>query len=97
MEKEKGKEYYIDKIIFEGEYLNGKKWNGKGKEYRTKAIIIKLIEGKGYMNSRFVKGEYKNEERNGKGKKYINGKLIFEGEYLNGKNGMEKDMIKTEI
>ena len=36
MEKEKnikGKEYdYYGNLEFEGEYLNGKKWNGKGKE-----------------------------------------------------------------
>ena len=81
----KGKEYFNGKLIFEAEYLNGKKWNGKGKEYRTKTMIVKLIEGKGYMNSRFFKGEYKNGERNGKGKEYFNGKLIFEGEYLNWK------------
>ena len=32
MEK-KGKEYnYNGKLIYEGEYLNGKRWNGKGKE-----------------------------------------------------------------
>ena len=30
----KCKEYDIDhEIIFEGDYLNGKKWNGKGKDY----------------------------------------------------------------
>ena len=31
----KVKEYALntDKLIFEGEYLNGKSWNGKGKEY----------------------------------------------------------------
>ena len=30
----KGKEYdRDDNLIFEGEYLNGKRWNGKGKEY----------------------------------------------------------------
>ena len=31
--KRKGKEFYYNhnsKIIFEGEYLNGKKWTGKG-------------------------------------------------------------------
>ena len=32
-----------------------------------------------------------------KGKEYIDGNLSYEGEYLNGKNGMEKDMIKKEI
>ena len=31
-------------------------------------------------------GEYKNGEKNGKGKEYYdNGKLLYEGEYLNGK------------
>ena len=41
------------------------------------------MNGKGYINSRFFKGEYKNGERNGKGKEYDEyGKLIFEGEYL---------------
>ena len=30
----KGKEYGFDgKIKFEGEYLKGKRWSGKGKEY----------------------------------------------------------------
>ena len=29
------KEYNDDKLVFEGEYLNGEK-NGKGKEYRAK-------------------------------------------------------------
>ena len=29
--KGKGKEYYNDgSLLFEGEYLNGKKWNGNG-------------------------------------------------------------------
>ena len=66
-------------IIFEGEYLNGKKWNGNLKEYND------------YGNLEF-EGKYLNGERNGKGKEYNNnGKLIFEGEYLNGKrNGKGK-------
>ena len=32
-------------------------------------------------------------EKNGKEKKYRNDELIFEGEYLNGKNGKEKNMM----
>ena len=64
--------YYGD-LIFQGEFLNGKKWNGNGKEYND------------YYKLRF-EGEYLNGERNGKGKEYDwEGKLIFEGEYLNGK------------
>ena len=29
----KGKEKRNNEIIFEGEYINGKRWIGKGKEY----------------------------------------------------------------
>ena len=69
-----GKEYELgtNRLIFEGEYLNGKR-NGKGKEYNN------------YCKLEF-EGEYINGKRNGKGKEYyFNGKLEFEGEYLNGK------------
>ena len=49
-------------MIFEGEYLNGKR-NGKGKEY--------------YDNGKLTfEGEYLNGKRNGKGREYdYNGKL----------------------
>ena len=45
--------------------------NGKGKEYKDSKLIFK--------------GEYKNGKRNGKGKEYYyhNGKLLFEGDFLN--------------
>jgi len=56
-------------LIFEGEYLNGKK-NGKGKEY--------------HINDKLkFEGEYLNGKRNGKGKEYyVNDQLKLEGEYL---------------
>ena len=48
--------------------------NGKGKEYIINTSIL------------VYNGEYKNRKRNGKGKEfYEDGKLKFEGEYLNGK------------
>ena len=55
-----------NKLIFEGEYLNGKK-NGKGKEYND------------YNGKLVFEGEYLNGVRwNGKGKEYNEeGKLIF--------------------
>ena len=58
-------------IIFECEYLKGKK-NGIGKEY--------------YKDGKLkFEGEYLNGKRNGIGKRYYNdGKLLSEGEYLNG-------------
>ena len=67
------KEYDIfnDMLLFEGEYLNGKR-NGKGKEYNKFGSLI-------------FNGEYLNGKRNGKGKEYKYGKLVFEGEYLNDK------------
>ena len=34
-------------VIFEGEYLNGERWNGNGKEYNNNGIII--YEGE-YLN-----------------------------------------------
>ena len=69
-----GKVYNLNTkiLIFEGEFLNGRK-NGKGKEYYGNGILK-------------FEGEYLNGERNGKGKEYYdNGKLKFEGEYLKGK------------
>ena len=57
-----------DKLIFEGEYLKGKR-NGKGKEY---LIDDKIFEGK-----------YLNGKKNGKWK-LIHKWYIIEEEYLNG-------------
>ena len=60
-------------LIFEGQFLNGKK-NGKGKEYDKDGNMI-------------FEGEYLNGLKNGKGKEYYKyGKLKFEGNYLNVKN-----------
>ena len=57
-------------MIFEGEYLNGKRWNGKGKIYIFDILIFE--------------GEYFNGERwNGKGIEFDDEKR-FEIEYLNG-------------
>ena len=84
-ERIKGKEYNDDKIIFKGEYLNGKRWNGIIKEYNYEDGII-------------YEGEFRNGEINGKGKEYEkeNHRLIFEGEYLNGKkNGNGKEFFKS--
>ena len=58
MEKKgKGKEYdyYINELIFEGDYNNGRK-NGMSKDYNR------------YLE---FEGEFINGKRNGKGKKYI--------------------------
>ena len=99
----KGKEYNtFGELTFEGEYLNGKR-NGKGKEYKN----YLLFEGE-YLNNMRWNGTgynaegnaiYKlNNSINGFGKEnYDNGKLKFEGEYLNGKrNGKGKEYALNE-
>ena len=82
-----GKEYKNGKIIFEGQFLNGQRWEGYGKEYNNKINDDKVD----------FEGEYKNGKRNGKGKEYFNDYTIklfgndfnentikFEGNYLDG-------------
>ena len=78
----KGKEYdWKGKLIFEGEYLNGKRWNGN--EYDPdNNFAYKLKNGNGlikkydYDGNLIFEGEYLNGKRNGEGKAYnCNGKL----------------------
>jgi len=78
------------KIKFEGEYLNGKRWNGKGYNFKGEEEF-EIKDGKGYIkeyndnNELIIEGEYKNGMIYGKGKEYNKeGKLIFEGEYKYG-------------
>ena len=96
----KGKEYFLDRLKFEGEFLNGKK-NGKGIEYYLNGEI--RFEGE-YLNGKFWNGKYYNiknnstfEIKNGKGyiKEYDDFyESIFEGEYLNGdRNGKGKEFF----
>ena len=67
------------RIIFEGEYLNGKR-NGKGKEFNDNFGLLYLS----------YEGEYLNDKRNGKGKEYDeNNNVVFEGEYSNGKRNIK--------
>ena len=84
---------YSDQLIFEGEFLNGKK-NGKGKEYYDNGNLQfegeylngkRNGKGKEYNNNGTLKyeGEYLNDKRHGIGKEYEYGKLIFYGEFVN--------------
>ena len=86
-ENGKVKEYdYNDNLIFDGEYLNGKR-SGIGREYNSKGII-------------YYYGEYVNGHRwNGIGKKFIydyndicdaDVLIIIEYDYINGKNFLSK-------
>ena len=93
----KGKEYKNNILIFEGEYLNGLK-NGKGKKYKNNTLIFegtylndRKWEGKGYdLSNNLV---YELVKGKGLIKEYhSNGRLKFEGEYLNGlRNGKGKE------
>ena len=81
------KESYKNKIIFEGESLNGQR-NGKGKEY--------------FQNKLVFEGEYLNGKRNGFGKEYNFDGGKFEGIFKNGKkwNGIgynKNNEIEYEI
>ena len=82
------KEFYDnDELLFEGEYLNGKR-NGKGKEYYDNGNL--KFEGE-YLYDYKYKGKY-----------YINNKLEYEGEYLynkkwNGKGYDEYGNIIYEL
>ena len=91
----KAKKFFsADKLKFEGIYINGKK-NGKGKRYYTNGKLY--YEGE-YLNSMkngygkefdvngnlIFEGEYLNDEKR-KGKKFIDNRLEYEGEYLFGK------------
>ena len=90
------KEYNKDgQLIFEGEYLNGRKWNGNIKQYDYNNDLLyeeEYYNGKRtgkrkefYKGNLKFEGQYYNEKRNGMGKVYYNGKLIYEWEYLNDK------------
>ena len=79
-------------LIFEGQYLNGKRWNGKGYN-KNECIKFEIKNGNGKEYNK--KGDMEFEIKNGKGniKEYTdNDKLEYEGEYLNGeRNGKGKE------
>ena len=75
-----GKEFSLDNdnLVFEGEYLHGKR-NGKGKEYTV------------WGSELIFEGEYLNGKKNGKGKEYYYNRVLIEGEYLTGERAQEKN------
>ena len=87
-EKKKGKEYNYDgELVYEGEYLNGKR-NGKGKLY--------------YSNKKLkYEGDLIDGKKHGKGIEYDkNHTFKYEGEYVNGKKhgyGKEYYLINNNI
>ena len=76
--------YRGNHLSFEGYFLNGEK-NGFCKEYSGLRLTFE--------------GEYKDGKKNGKGKEYyyMNGELIFEGEYLYNWKIKGKEYIKGRL
>ena len=92
-------EYNYGNLIYEGEYLNGKR-HGKGKEYNSYKQLTFEGEylddlkwnGKGYDKSNNIVYELKNGKGFVKEYNYEHRNLEFEGEYLYGKrNGKGKE------
>ena len=73
----------ILEIIFEGEFLNGRRYNGKGKDTFGDLTYI---------------GEYSKGQISGKGALYWGDINLFEGEFVNGKRwkGIGKEYLKTK-
>ena len=73
----KGKEYYNNrKIKFEGEYLNGRRWNGIGYDYYgNKTFEIKYGNGKcreyNFYGNLLFEGEYFNGKKMEKVKNFL--------------------------
>ena len=85
-------------MTFEGEYFNGKKWNGTLETTDDNNKLYELKNGNGHfielelILGYYFEGEYINGSKNGKGKEYRFGKLFYEGQYLNDlKNGKGKE------
>ena len=78
----KEREYDL-KLIFEGDYLNGQRWNGKGEEYSNdeNSNIICSYEVE-YLNGKNV-NDKTHFLKNGHNKEYSDDNLIFEGEFIN--------------
>ena len=88
-------------MIFEAEYFNGRIWNSKG-HTKDGLIISEIIDGKGdvkcFISNNILKfeDEYFNGEIRRRKEYYDNGKLEFEGEYLNEeRNGKGKEYNKN--
>ena len=66
----KVKEYFNGILIFDGEYINGKKWNGISRKINSNYDGYKITEI-----------EYRNGKKNGTIIKCNKDKLIYEGKY----------------
>jgi antitoxin component YwqK of YwqJK toxin-antitoxin module len=90
-----GKELYSNgKIQFDGEYLNGRRWNGQ--TYTFNGIKeFDIINGEGYIREynihgiKTYEGDIVNGIKEGFGKDFSQGKIEYEGIFKNGKREVE--------
>ena len=96
--------YINKKILFKGEYKNGKICNGTGYKIYNNEIDFEIINGNGIYKkyhelTGYLKliGNLSDGKLNGYVKEYdIMQKLIYEGEYKNGiKNGKGKEFYSN--
>ena len=101
---------YGSVLEFEGEYINDKKWSGKGKDPFNN-IVYELKEGKGLIKEYYCyipkdskllfEGEDLYGKKNWKGREYYDndngtGKIQFESEYINEqRNGKGKEYYRS--
>ena len=96
-EKEEDEDEEINKsckniVSFEGEYLKGKKWNGKGYDEKGN-LLYELKDGNGFVSEYdrkdelLFEGSYINGEKHGKGIEYYPyyKTVSFDGEFYHGK------------
>ena len=73
-------EYKKGKLWYSGEYVKNDEYNyireGKGEEYDTDGVTL------------IYKGSIKNGKRNGHGKEYHNGNVVYDGEWIKGMKKM---------
>jgi antitoxin component YwqK of YwqJK toxin-antitoxin module len=85
----KGKEFSKGKVIFEGDWKEGKRWNGEGKEYNEKGQIVneKTYENGNIQYEKYLYYVYQNDLV--EVKEFFKGTLIYDGSYKFEKNMKE--------
>ena len=91
---------YLGNLLYEGEYKNGKRWNGKMyNNNEDLELVLKKGNGNGkeydFLSNLNYEGNYINGNREGIGKEFNDNKMIFEGHYVDDeKNGEGKEYNK---
>ncbi len=73
---------------FQGEYLNGKRWNGKGREYKNIHVGPGCTD---FANILVFEGEYINGKKKGKGEIYDYKSKKYELKEINEENEINNE------